>query len=516
MNSNGNPYDIMDLDYFCREDERLSASELHLRDRQIFLELAGLNAEESSPADERLLEHWLTRRRQTSEPASLLPGSLARETFALLRFILLTVGLLLGSGAGLAFLSYSGTTPVNVLHFLVVFVFSQLLLAMILLVRFGLANFGSGPLTRSLLLSLIGGLAGRLAGFLARQARQRTGADTRQDLAARRGTIQAEAARLAPLFRWPLFRLLQFAGAAFNLGLLAATLFKVLVSDLAFGWQSTLQFSAQSLHGFVRWLALPWSWLLAEGTGYPTLAEIEGSRIILKDGIANLQTPDLISWWPFLLLAVLVYGLALRLALAFWAGWRQRAEADRSTGHPAARQILRRMNTPVVSSQAAPEQVSQPAPTAGSHVQSPALCQQTILPQILVLVPDEMFEPCPLDELAALLGEQGYSPYQFCRFMVDYQGDRQLLAELQQALPEELAGVAILMESWMVPLTDFMEFLKELRAVIGERQLLILLVGKPDATPLTQVADKQQLKIWQEKMASLGDGRLSTRPLLAE
>ena len=35
--------------------------------------------------------------------------------------------------------------------------------------------------------------------------------------------------------------------------------------------------------------------------------------MVLKEGIYHLTTPDLVSWWPFLLLAVCFYGFLPRI-----------------------------------------------------------------------------------------------------------------------------------------------------------------------------------------------------------
>lgn len=512
MNNQWTPYDSLDMEYFCHLDEAQDSTELHRRDRQIYLD-----ATEGQPAPPtRLLARWLASRR--AEASAPLPGTIGREAHGLLRFGLIAASLVLGGGAGLAFFSYSGTTPINVLHFLALFVFSQLLLTLVLLIRGGLSRFGLATVSRSLLIELLLGLAMRMGKALTRKAGSRLGGGDRLALEAAMGRLQANTARHAPFFFWPLFILLQLAGIAFNAGLLGATTFRLLVSDIAFGWQSTLQFSAQSLHGFVSWLALPWSWLFPEGTGYPTLAEIEGSHIVLKEGIANLQTPDLISWWPFLLLSVLVYGLGLRVMLAGY-GFLQvkRQSTDAVMEQPAVRQVLRRMQTPLVSSQAAPETPDAAArPARGTGSVPPAGIDRAALARAVVLVPDEIFDAVASDELSDILAMDGYAPTHLSRFLVDYHQDQHLLEELATSAPEQpWQAIVILMEAWMVPLVDFLTYLGRLREVAGERPIMIRLVGKASsATPLTAVADPSQLAIWRQKTDSLGDPGLTTTPLI--
>ena len=156
------------------------------------------------------------------------------------------------------------------------------------------------------------------------------------------------------LLFWPLFSLSQRTLVGFNAGLLGASLFRVTTSDLAFGWQSTIQFSSAALHKMVKILALPWSWLFPEDLAYPSLAAIEGSRIILKDGIYHLATENLVSWWPFLLLCLLVYGLLFRVLLTVFASWCQhRALRNIKLDNSDGLSVIRRMKTPLVSTQAA-------------------------------------------------------------------------------------------------------------------------------------------------------------------
>ena len=104
-----------------------------------------------------------------------------------------------------------------------------------------------------------------------------------------------------------MYAIRSYYGIGFNLGVLGATLSKVVFSDMAFAWQSTLQLSPELLAELVRWVALPWSWIVPQA--YPTLSQIQGSQMVLKEGIAHLSSANLTAWWPFLCCSVAVYGL---------------------------------------------------------------------------------------------------------------------------------------------------------------------------------------------------------------
>lgn len=518
MNSNWNHQDIIDLEYFFRQDEECAGPALHARDRQIYLDHAGSQEQEQVPVPRILLAIWLAARRTAHGSDAALPGTLAQETHALLRVISVLSGLFSGSSAGLVFFSYVGATPVNVLHFLVLFVGSQLLLAVGLLARATLAGLVPRLIPSSLAIRAMTALSARLVRILHRQAGRHLSAEQRLAAEAFHGRVKAANSSSSLLF-WPIFQLIQLMAVCFNLGLLAATFFKISTSDLAFGWQSTLQFSGQTLHSLVRWLSLPWSWLLPEGTGYPTLAQIEGSRIILKEGIANLQTPDLVSWWPFLLLSVLVYGLLLRLALYAFGRFRQQQAAAPQFTTAAARQVLRRMQTPIVSSQARPEPATQPAGKE-TEPQAETAPQEAAAPgePVILLLPDEIFELCSQKSLTEILAREGYRIAETRRFMTDYESDRLLPAELGRQLVNGCAGIVILMEAWMPPLVSFHTFIKELRQNIGtDLPVMVKLVGKPAAdSALTPVRDTTLSRVWRQKMAALGDANLTTAELIEE
>ncbi|MBW1718378.1 MAG: DUF2868 domain-containing protein [Deltaproteobacteria bacterium] len=118
------------------------------------------------------------------------------------------------------------------------------------------------------------------------------------------GLVKGKRQVYGSLFYWPVFMLAQIFMIGFNLGVLAATLLKVTGADIAFGWQSTVQVSTEWVFELVRAVALPWSWFVPAEIAYPSLSRITGSHMVLKDGIYSLATEDLVSWWPFLCLAV--------------------------------------------------------------------------------------------------------------------------------------------------------------------------------------------------------------------
>jgi hypothetical protein len=520
MKQNWNYQDSIDLEYFLKQDEALSPATLHERDRKLFLEKVEPQVKEDprSPSPLRLIGLWLDARRGGEPLETGLPGRLAGESIGLLRLILALIGLTLGASSGSLFFSYTGKTPVNVLDFLVLFVFSQILLVTVLFLRTALLRIFRISMPRTLLVRLVALLSTRLYRFFNRHGQTALGAGHTDAMQAAFGRLRGFGTVHGPLFFWPLFLLIQVIGICFNIGLLGASLMRITISDVAFGWQSTLQFSAKSLHAAIHVLALPWCWALGEGTGYPTFSQIEGSRIILKEGISHLTTANLVSWWPFLLMSVLVYGLGARLLLYSYGYWQQRkASHDPDAAGPAAWQILQRMQTPVVSTRAQRPEAARREEAAPAVEKAVPPKAGLLLPAHLLL-PDEIHDQCLAQPLDDLLAQEGYGILKRHRFLVDYESDRDLLEELAAENWGNGGGIIILMEAWMPPLIDFLTFLRELRQRVGAKlPILLRLVGRPAPDCiLTPVGDPTQQEVWRRKIDGLGDPYLQVTPLMAE
>jgi hypothetical protein len=68
----------------------------------------------------------------------------------------------------------------------------------------------------------------------------------------------------------------------------------------------------------------------------------------------------------------------------------------------------------------------------------------------------------------------------------------------------------------MVPLVDFLSFLKELRKIMPNNCIISLgLVGRPDATVFTPVKP-EDFTIWQKKIEAIGDPYLTIFSLISD
>ena len=517
--------DVLDLEFFFIRDQDIQKQENKEtpaeRNRRIYLAVK----DSCPPEDENgrsscLLRRWLSARRteflQQKNDDNILPGRLFDELMRISSRAFFLLSFIGGWGAALSYLHYAGKTPVNVATFLALFVVSQLLVLTILL--FFLA---AGRLRTRPPLPLTYGLVRRMVFFLAAKiSRLAPQTGPGRHLAAISGNIHRYSELYGPIFILPFFLLVQLAAIGFNLGVEAAILLKVVGTDVAFGWQSTLQAGAEGVFHLVRLIALPWSWALPAGIGYPTLDQIQGSRMVLKEGIYHLSTGALASWWPFLCLCVAFYGLLPRLLL-YISGRMALDRLLRRLPFDAAahRQLLHAMTTPRLATTAAVEQ-------KGEHKQPPAESEPEPEPaqvvgtggggQALVLIADEIFSDCPWEEFAELAHRRtGVQPGKYLVF--DEPGDDEELFfhEIKQALGPDINSVLILQEAWQPPIEEFFAFLDDLRAIIGKKLLItILLIGKPTPhTLLTEVRDRDYT-IWQQKIIAQGDPYLQCLRLL--
>jgi hypothetical protein len=516
MKTNWQYKDIIDLEYFCHRDSDADDDGLHLRDRNIFLEDQDQPGGETASTPRNLIRLWISKRRQQDFPGPdrKSPGAIFGDAYLLARNLAIIKGLLVGLVAGFSFFTYTGTTPVNVFHFLLLFVVSQMALVGFLLLAWLLHRLLPGLRLPSFYAVLFRGMMAKMVAFFHKQWLRTVAADQRVSVNQAFGICKARSTVYGSLFYWPLFALSQLFAIGFNIGLLAATLIKILTSDLAFGWQSTLQFSAEAIHRAVMLVALPWSWFVPQASSYPSLAEIEGSRIILKEGIYHLTTGNLIAWWPFLVFCLLFYGLFIRTTLFVIGKIMEHSSLKNlQLDTPACLALIRRMQTPLVSTQAQPE-LEKTTPEEYPRLKKLTVPQSAahLLDQV-ALIPDDIYDLCPEEEIAPLLQKRGFSLAEVHRFMVSYDKDRQLLQLLTEKEWKPGEGLFILMEGWMVPLVDFLSYLKELRAVLPKNTIINLgLVGKPNAASFAPLAP-EDYTLWKKKIAAVGDPYLTIFPL---
>jgi hypothetical protein len=322
--------DLIDLESYLGADEQAlnagatARAALTERDRTIYLEQIGpelTSAPHTTGHRRQSLRRWLGLRRAAESPEQrlLLPGSVFAQAQRLTTIALSLLGFLIGIGAASALLSYDGHQPINVDWYLFLLVFVQFLLVGGVVVAWLVRR--ARPVTRTvqdltLAGRLVRPLVNRLSHWLLRQRLAATHHQEAKDQTATQiGRLKSQYALYGPVSFLPMLIPAQVFGVAFNLGVILTTITLVWFTDLAFGWATALDLTPQFIHDLVSTIAWPWDWLFGDGVGYPTLEQIAGSRISLKDPSHLPNAEDLRSWRWFLVLAVCCYGLLPRLIL---------------------------------------------------------------------------------------------------------------------------------------------------------------------------------------------------------
>ena len=321
--------DLLDFDYYVDRDEQRMRGDpaerkrLAERDRRLYREriAAEIRAPEHTPAHRSAaLRRWLGIRRGGEDPAirALLPGSAFARGQRLVAIGLSVLGFMAGIGVASALLQYEGDQPVNVSWYVFVLVILQVLL---------LAGTAAAWYSRrsravqtavqdlSLISHLLKPMFGAAARWVQRQRLAHLPPDVREQAKARQGLLSGHFALYGPAAYLPMLIPAQLFGIGFNVGAILTTVALEWFTDLAFGWGSALDVQPGTIHALAHIIALPWSWLLGEGTGLPTLEQVQGTRISLKDPLFIMDAAHLRSWRWFLALAVFTYGLLPRLVL---------------------------------------------------------------------------------------------------------------------------------------------------------------------------------------------------------
>ncbi|MCD4721578.1 MAG: DUF2868 domain-containing protein [Desulfobacula sp.] len=350
--------DIIDLDYLISMDDALDSGEdiqsRAIKDRKIYHQ-----CNSRSQTLKILLFSWLAFRKEEffqntdKKGLTLLPGRIFSSLYTWMVYGMIFSGGIAGISLVYSFLAYHGTRPINVAIFIALFIVLQVMLilfTLMLLVRRGMGAKNSEKRFRySIVHTLVSSLFFDVLPKILKRVNWTIFKKSLDTLEYTSSLIRMKNREYRDLFFWPFFILTSVFAFSFSACALGGTFFRVVVSDMAFGWQSTLMTSSTRVYDIVLFIARPWSWFISESFTHPSLDQIEGSRIILKDGISVLATQDLISWWPFICLGILFYAVIPRGILIIAGVLAQRrALRNFSFDRPRFRQLIVRMQSPVL------------------------------------------------------------------------------------------------------------------------------------------------------------------------
>lgn len=481
------------VDRIEQDDQQLDST-LRRRDRPIGRELAHLQA---SPMAQ--LSAWLERITETQSGSS---GSRFSSALRIGVLLLVCLGLLCGSLTAAAVFYYDGSHPVNIINVLAVFVgFQALLLFFTLLTLLPDRLLRYLPLLPALKETFSLFSPGRLLKLFSRFLP----ASYRQAAATFSGRTVAHRSLYGRVEKWLILRSGQAFGVAFNLGALGGCLYLVIFSDLAFGWSTTLQTEAWQLKALTDWLAWPWAWLLPQTQ--PSLELIETSRYFrfqtgTLPGMVGSGPALLGTWWPFLILCLLVYGLVPRLVTLTIASARLQRACNYTLLHlPGVQTILDRLNAHLVETGSDHPETSCDTPLASS-ARNRFSGDFRGQPVSIIDWGGTGLEHAGLAVWLGSVWKGHLESVSEAGGSHSINHDQQVLQTLSVA---SQGPVVLLVKSWEPPMTEIMDFLKELRQVLKEnRPIAVVPIGiGSTVTPLPPVGEMAD--VWATMVDQLGD-----------
>lgn len=465
------PGTLLDLATQLHRDDAEPLERLRVRDRAIGQRLGFERAEDVGAITKRAeqLTAWLDAVHSPSDTvagaaAADASGTRGGEGLRWVGLIAVAIGVLLGYGAAMGLFYYDGSTPVNVVRVLAVFVALQA----VTLVLLGVAALPGRVPGAAWLRDLN---PARLATLVSRALPGETRDAVQQIL----GRGQAHQKIYHAVQKWQLLSWSQAMALAFNLAATAGALQLIVFSDLGFGWSTTLQKDAAQMHGLTD--ALAWPWQAVWPDAVPAVELVAATQTYRAENfVLGVTAKDSAKWWPFLVMGMVVYGVLPRVATVMLTRWRlQKAVVRAMATTPGADRVLDRMTAAVVETRAAEHEAGVPMNAAAA---SAAAASSRVGGVIRWAEAD----------FDATNGEAVF----------DAGGGRSLDEDRQAIAAAAAQGgdqpVLIRVKAWEPPVLEFLDFLSDLRVVLGDgRAIEVQPIGDGDRA------------MWQKKIASVGD-----------
>ena len=470
--------------------------------------------------DPFILKTWLNHQKAQRKDSLPFPGDTWGTIISLLHWGALFIGICAGIGLAAGLLQYDGSRPVNVALFFGMLVGVQIPWSILSFFMITGKGFRWIPVSSGLSFRVFRMLLHWASTRMHRHIFSRVSTEKRMVWESFWGHLLKDHGASTKYLIWPILTRIQILGVAFNLGAICYFLASVMFRDLAFGWQTSLQqITHSSVAKLVQLFSLPWNWLLGEGHGYPSMDQIEGSRIVLKEGIETMQNPDLTSWWPFLFFCLVVYGLIPRTLLWLWTRSKERRQlASYPLRSLSSQNLWKRFHTPYlnVTRKSFDEHAHSKDGSLASavdEIQKSSLVQNSTstisnIPCWVYLSEDLAMHHAN-GSLASKLSPHGWQ----VQGIIDEGILHQDLAHHPFESGEYLLWVD---EAWQPPIQEHLKKIEKCRAVLPVGTLLCIgLVGKPNKeTWLTSVSPRD-LEMWKKFVyQNLSEG-VEVRPVVS-
>lgn len=525
--------DFIDLEYFLHHENSFQdekrCQERDRQDRSIFLEHIKPHMDSSGNSERTdrsfIIKNWLACKRSVEKEnmgeGALLPGELFSQGYTLILYIFAMIAIASGFGGVLSFLTYKGYEPINVSSYIGIFVFPQLILLIFLFAYLALFKKIKILSQFSVIRLLIRLFLLKTVYFIKKNTFRNMPSEEKIRIESAFGVIKGKSKIYGHLFPWPVFILSQVFGVFFNIGALSATLLRVVGSDLAFGWQSTLKLSADAVYKAVSIISVPWSWAVGEPISHPTLSQVEGSRMVLKDGISSLVTYDLVSWWPFLCFVLLFYALAPRICFLWGGLFVRRSLLNRIDFQQIIfDKLLLRMTTPILDTEGEVQESPAKKPFHGSIVEGRGEPEIQVLEEssitgedLMVFIPEDIYDRVRGDELERHVKKTlGKGVSRKIRVALDFFEDEGVITS---NISHGDQSLLIVMEAWQPPIKETIYYFEDIRKAVGPGvRIYIVLIGKPSDETIFTPSNDEDTFVWKTKINSLADPNIRVEILV--
>jgi hypothetical protein len=508
--------DIIDLEYLTSIDDALESKQdvkaRAIKDRKIYHQCQKKYQNGQYLDDKTLLFSWLAQRREEFCQSSgenshnLLPGSVFSLFYTWLIYAMFFFGGATGISLAYSFLAYHGNRPINVAVFIALFVVLQLILIIFTLLFIVKRFIGTKRSSHNFSKPIIHTLISSLFLYVLPKISKKTDWTVFKKIF---NTLEYKS-----LFFWPFFILTSIFAFCFCTGALGGTFFRVLTSDLAFGWQSTLMATNQKIYALVSYMSLPWSFFVPPEFVHPSLEQIQGSRIFLKDGISVLATQDLISWWPFICMAVLCYAVIPRGLIMVSGILVQNYTLSRiSFQRPGARQVIIRMTSPVLDIDERQEPASlavQENPIKDMSkdiIKTPTPSPQSDIRQenTIILSSKTVYTDAIITKVIQHIEEYLFLKVnKTMRINPDFDANiinEQTFTGVDQAI--------FLHEVWQPPIRGILHYIIQIKSAMPRgKALIVLLTGDAGQKDLSVPVDDMDFDIWKKAILKLDDSKI--------
>jgi hypothetical protein len=502
--------ELLDLDYFLYlRRKNYNSSDLNA-DRKFFREKMDsyLEKQGKSSSDQNDIIHaWL--RAKSSEfsdsGGSHLPGDFYESSFKTIILLFSFFAFVSGLSAVFAFLSYTGSAPVNVFYFFILFAGIHLFLLPFALLPFFAVSKEKIIKKFSFFSPLYSMIKFTTVKYGVKLSKKFS-PDKFNNFS------YTGLSKYREPFFWLIFSSAQLIFVLFSAGVLFGTFLKVLGSDLAFGWQTTLSTGPEYIHRLVAVLASPWSWFVPDSLAVPSLEEVRGSRIVLKEGIASLSTSDMVSWWPFLCFSVLFYAVIPRFAImSVSCFFYLRSMKNQPPDSSELRQLARDLTTPEVGffheDSGSGSKIGDMERSVSDKKVFNAGNTDKYKEEIRLIVPEDIYsesaveviEKSAVKKFGFLSGPVFKSTGVSDIDMDEFGKNPEFLNNRDKSI------FMVCFEAWQPPLKQTADYLLQLRQIIGSQaEIIVVLIGKPAENGFLNVREND-FSLWDSKIKRIND-----------